>query len=834
MPVSISQRSFTGGCWSPSLDPRTDLAKYATAVKTMRNMYPHVHGGASNRGGTDYVVELKDSTKVGRLVPFQFSTVQSYILDFEDQVIRFVKDGGVITEAAQVISGITQANPAVVTYVGADTYANGDRVIISGVLGMVQVNNREFTVANVNVGANTFELSGINSTAYTAYASGGTASEIYQVTTPYLEADLPLLKFRQSADTIFITHPSYARRKLTRTAHTSWTLSLVTAGSTIAAPTGLATTSAGAISYAVTGKTSAGVESAPSTSVASTNTGTLSWTAATGADSYSVYQSVNGIYQWLGDAVGLSFVLTAALVADVDSSAPQATDPFGSAGNYPGCAAFFKQRLLFARTNNEPQTFWGSRVGDFQNNNISTPVQDDDAYKRSVDSDQVNEIRWMERLRDLIIGTSGGEFKLAPGENTPTSLKLEDQSSWGVSDIQPIKIGTTLLFVDGSNKRVRDLLFSFATDGYEGSDLTILAQHLFETYEISQWCYARQPDSLVWTVRSDGDAPVLAYNKEHQVNGWCVMDTDGTFESAASIQTTDGTNDVYFIVKRTINSVTKRYIEKLHPRTFIDIEDAYFVDCGLTYDGSRAVTLTPGTGALTQGTTAVVFTAGSATFAATDVGRYIHYRYATGALDDNGIPLYLTARALITAYTSTTVVRATIINIFPSLTAIASGAWRMSTTSISGLYHLEGKTLVAFADGNVMTDLLVTGGAITLPAAASKLHIGIAYTSDLYTLGFDYPTQAGSVQDKIKDIASVTVYLRNTRELWIGPDEDHLVEAKFRTDEDYGDPIRLYTGPKIVSIPPGDLTEARVFMQVRSPVPFTIGAVIPQISNGRF
>ena len=251
MPISISQKSFTGGEWSPSLEPRTDLAKYATATNTMLNFFPHAHGGTSNRPGLEYIGNLKNHTKVGRLVPFQFSVVQSYILVFEDLLIRFIKDGGVITETAQNITGITKANPAVLTYSGADTYSNGDRVIVSGVLGMVEVNNREFTVANVNTGANTFELSGVNSTSYTTYSSGGTVAKIVQVTSPYVEADIPLLKFKQSADTIYITHPSYARRKLTRSSHTAWTLSTITAGSSQAAPTGLTTTAGGANTYEI-------------------------------------------------------------------------------------------------------------------------------------------------------------------------------------------------------------------------------------------------------------------------------------------------------------------------------------------------------------------------------------------------------------------------------------------------------------------------------------------------------------------------------------------------------------------------------------------------------
>jgi hypothetical protein len=730
-----------GGEWSPSLDPRTDLAKYGTAVATMRNFFPHAHGGASNRPGTDYVGNYKNMSKVARFVRFQFSVVQSYLLVFEDLFIRFVKDGGMITLTDQVITGITKANPAVVTYTGADTYANGDKVIISGVVGMLEVNNREFTVANVNTGANTFELSGVNSTAYTTYASGGVVSEIYQVATPYIEADLALLKFTQSADTLYITHPSYARRKLTRTAHTSWTLSTITAGSIVGTPVGLSCAGTGKF-FVVTALNSDGVESGISAEEEGDVSNTLSWTAVSLATEYNIYYKVNGIYKNIGRSGTNSFPVPATLDPDDDLAGPTTIDPFNSAGAYPGCSVFNKQRLVFARTNNEPQTLWGSRIGDFQNNNISSPLQNDDAYKLTIPSTQVNEIKWMETLNQLIIGTSGEEFKLDVGtDNSPSSQKVDFQSAWGASDVPPLKIGTSLLFVDGSLRKVRDLTFSFTIDGYDGSDLTVLAQHLFETHQIKEWAYARQPDSIVWCVRTDGVLCGLTYLKEHQVVGWFTADTSGTYETVAAIQTSGGTTDVYFGVKRTVNSQTVRYIERLHERDFTTIEDAYFVDCGLTYDSTPA-------------------------------------------------------------------------------------------TVISGLGHLEGKEVVCLADGNVVTGLTVSNGKITLPNAASTVQVGLAYTCQLGTLGFDYPSRDGTIQNKVRDITEITVKLRNTREMFAGPDADTLSETKFRTNEDYGDPTALFTGSKTVTILPTDATDARVFIETRNPLPITVAAIIPVVNAG--
>lgn len=225
--------AMNAGELSPLLGARTDKDFYGVGLTTCQNMIPLTQGPAAMRSGFQYVKEVADSSKRTALIRFEFGLTQAYIIEVGDLYFRIYKDHGIVTETAQNITGITKANPAVVTYSGADTYANGDKVLISGVVGMVEVNNREFTVAGLNAGANTFQLSGVNSSAYTTYTSGGTVAEIVTITTPYTLADLfdsngvLQLSYAQSADTLYIAHPSYALRKLTRSSHTSWTLSTV-------------------------------------------------------------------------------------------------------------------------------------------------------------------------------------------------------------------------------------------------------------------------------------------------------------------------------------------------------------------------------------------------------------------------------------------------------------------------------------------------------------------------------------------------------------------------------------------------------------------------------
>lgn len=219
--IGTQQASFIGGEISPRLYGRVEFAKYLSGAETIENFIVRPEGGLMRRHGTRFAGETKTHAKQSRLIPFIFSTVQAYILEFGDGYIRIWKDYAPITSSTKTVTGISRDNPAVVDAT-AHGFANGDRVVIAGVGGMGQVNNREFTVANQH--ADWFELSGVNSIGYDAYTMGGMVSKIYEIVSPYVEADLNAIVLSQSADTLYIVHPFHAPHTLTRTGHTSWTL----------------------------------------------------------------------------------------------------------------------------------------------------------------------------------------------------------------------------------------------------------------------------------------------------------------------------------------------------------------------------------------------------------------------------------------------------------------------------------------------------------------------------------------------------------------------------------------------------------------------------------
>jgi len=247
--TTAAQRSFAAGEIAPSMYARVDQVKYATGLRTCKNFVVMRHGGVTNRAGTTFVGEVKDSSKVVRLMPFVFNAAQTYVIEIGDLYMRFHKDGAPILETAETITGVTQADPAVVTIAG-HPYVDGEEVYISGVIGMTELNGRTFKIANA--GVNTFELqtmdgTNLDATGYTAYSSAGEAERVYTITTPYVEADVNALELQyvQSADVITVTHPTYKPRELARTGDTSWTLTAITFAPGTDQPDGGAATGAG-------------------------------------------------------------------------------------------------------------------------------------------------------------------------------------------------------------------------------------------------------------------------------------------------------------------------------------------------------------------------------------------------------------------------------------------------------------------------------------------------------------------------------------------------------------------------------------------------------------
>lgn len=358
MSVPKIQNSVNAGEISPALFGRTDLDKYSKGTSTLRNMFASYRGGASSRAGTKFVGQCKQDESLGPPIniPFQFSVTEGIVLEFGEQYLRFVIAGAYVTETPVAITAITQAAPGVVSV--TNSWANGDWVYVAGVEGMVQVDGRIFIVDNRTSGSITLinPLTGqaVDTSAYGAYVSGGTAARIYTLDTPYATDDIPMIKWAQSADVMSLTHPDYPPYDLARIANDNWTLTKTVFSNVIAAPSSMtasttttSTTSNTYYQYCATAVSAANGQesvSSPVTILESDDialvagTHTLNCAPVTGSGSYNFYrgplsfssQPVGGaIFGYIGTSLGPAFQ-DSNIEPDYSTSPPLHADPFAT------------------------------------------------------------------------------------------------------------------------------------------------------------------------------------------------------------------------------------------------------------------------------------------------------------------------------------------------------------------------------------------------------------------------------------------------------------------------------------------------------------------------
>lgn len=893
--ATVSQRSFTGGEQAPSLQARVDFTKYQTSLKTMRNFIALKHGGASNRPGTEFLAEVRDSTAKTRLIPFNAGSGAAYALEFSPLHIRIYKDGEQLKQAAQAITNISNSNPCVITYSGADTYGSGfEEIYVSGVNGPMgqYLNNRWFKVGTVDTGANTMtiynmDMSNVNSTSFGTYTSGGTIAEVYQIETEYTELQIPDLQFAQSVDVMTIVHPSHDIKELRRNSDTNWEFVLYgdildNRPAAVKAMSATQVGAAGTSSYAyavscIYKGSESGVFSYPgftggkasalaaNATLSTTNyiQITVSTTTTSNVQSYNFYKrDQNGTYGLIGNSTTGQF-RDIGIDPDTSIRYPDAFTYFQDGGDKPSCVAYAQQRRFFAATNNDKESVWGSAIASYTDFSTPYTATDSTSLLFKAAGKKFNPVRHILDLSKLVLLTESSEIVVNPDGSvvSPLNINLATQTYNGSSKLPPIVINDNALYVQARGSVVRDLLFDFNIDGYSGNDISIFANHLFEGYTITDWCYAQIPNSTVWAVRSDGTLLGLTYLREQQVLAWHRHDFEGgVVESVCSIPASNE-DEVYLVIKRNINGRDVRYVERFSSR-FVNtnkpitvrttesfalnaystryynaVNECTIMDSHLSYDGrntdtTKQVKLTSAAGWTTDDT--LTLTSNTAdTFKSTDVGNAYHITTSTGEV----------IRCRITGYTSGTVVSVNPLKTVPAeLRGVFTSHYARAVDELLGLWHLEGKQVAIFADGLVVGSpnnpsyetVTVTNGSISLSNTYSVIHVGLPYVSDLETLTLE-TMQAETMIDKKVLIQSLTMNVEKTRGLWMGIAApatgasmiDGLVEVKARNNEGYEDPIRLTSEPVSAIIDSNYSTQGRVFIRQIDPLPATILSIHP-------
>jgi hypothetical protein len=848
--VAVELTNFTGGELSPRLDGRTDLTKYSSGCSTLENLVVYPHGSAARRPGSTFIAEVADSDNKTRLIPFEFSTTQTYMLEFSNLKMRVYKDKGAVLEGDKTITGITQANPAVVTAT-SHGYENGDEVLISGVSGMTEVNGKRFLVADKTT--NTFELQDkdgvdINSTGFTAYSSGGVSNKVFELATPYTTAQLFDLKFAQSADVMYITHPSHEVEKLSRTGHTSWTLTDVdfTKGPMQDANTTDTTLNPG--------------QSAVGTGIA------LVASAVTGINGGSGFQSTDvGRFVFLNagyakiTAVADTTNATITIITALDSASATADwrlGAFSDTTGHPSCVTFFEQRLVFAGTTDQPQTIFFSKSGDYENMdaNIGGTVADDDAIIYTIASNQVNAIRFMTATRTLIIGTAGGEFTVSGGGTdsaiTPTNILIKKQSNHGAANVDAISVGNATLFLQRAKRKIRELAYNFDVDGYIAPDMTILAEHVTEG-GVTQIAYQQEPNQIVYATRNDGELVGLTYQREQQVTAWHRHIFGGRFGNATITVTdfaniADGTRIVLTKADgttTTFTSATSSTTGKFHTtssnnQTATNLQTLIDADSDFTATVSSNVVTITETSPLSTGFLTVTSLDDSVRLAKTDEGKAVCESVAVIPTDDTEYEVYVIVKRTINGATRRFV---EVLNVFDfdqtdntsfNFLDSALSYSGSAASTISGLDHLEGQTVSILADGATHPDKTVSSGSITLDRSALNVKVGLAYTSLLQTMRLNAGSQNGTSQGKTKRIYDITVRMFETIGVEVGPNLSDMERIPFRSSADLMDEgIPPFTGDKEVEFRGNYETDGFIFVRQTQPLPFTILSLYPRLTT---
>lgn len=843
-------RSFNGGELSPEMFGRLDDVKFQTGAAKVRNMIVTPQGPVQNRPGTKFVREVKDSTKKTRLIPFTYSTDQTMVIELGNQYVRFHTQGATLMSGGipyEIVSPYLEADLFNIHYVQSGdvltlvhpSYAPRElRRLGATSWTLTTISFTSSVSAPTGVAVTAFRGESINITAITNANPGSitTASNHGLV----------------AGDGVYIRDVG-GMTQLTNgfyTVNTAATNTLTVKDYNTGVPVNTTAygvyTTGGSVQfgdriadidnyYVVTAVATDSTESQSSSAVNVVNNlyvngsyNVISWSAVSGAVRYNVYKRQSGLYGYIGQTPSTSFTDTN-IAPDMGTTPPLLDVVFASSNNYPGAVSYFEQRRVFAGTNNSPQELWMTRSGTESDMSYSIPVKDSDRIDFKVAAREANTIRHVVPLNQLVLLTNSAEWRVTSVNSdalTPTSISVRPQSYVGASNVQPSIVNNSLVYCAARGGHVRELGYSWQANGYITGDLSLRAAHLFDSYEIADMAQAKSPHPLLWFVSDSGKLLGLTYVPEQQIGAWHQHDTDGLFESCCVVA--EGEEDhLYVVVKRTVSGSTKRYVERMQSQQFATLEDSFYVDCGLTYDGTNtgATTITVSGGTTWGPSDVLTITASVATFAypaQTDVNDAI-------VLTDSSGNKY---RLKITSTSSTTVATAIVDNTIPvALRNTPTSVWAFARDSVSGLTHLNGKTVSILADGSVMPQEVVVAGSITLDRAAVLIQVGLPVQSDLQTLPMTLNID-GFGQGRYKNVNKAWLRVYRSSGIFVGPDSDNLVEAKQRTTETYGSPPNLKSEEILVVLTPTWASSGQIYIRQSDPLPLLIVGATIEVAIG--
>jgi len=593
MTLFPSQDSFVRGEISPRLHARASLDLYRSALSFCENYITLPHGGIRKRGGTYFAGATKDFG-FERPIPFVFSEEQAYMLFFGDGYFRVYAYGGPVMDGPAVVEVVT---PYSVAYVPDLQFEqSGDVLYVThpsvNPHKITRTSNTDWTCVSIDYDDGPFSVQNADETitVFANAASGSTT--IFASSAIFANATVGQL--------IKIQVETYETWK-------PWESGGFLTNSSV---TGILRRHNGNVYQAtepasVTGKIRMG--GTPPTHLEGSE-----WDGA--GDQSEVYDGTPAhndnygvkwqylhsgfgvgriVYTTLGGTAAAVQVLTnfpAEVVGSGNASYRWSLGGLGGDSEYPRSVTIFEERLAYG----QKYSVYGSKTFDFTS--FRGGADDDDAFSFQLAG--ANDITWLQESDGfMLIGTIGGVRTLSGGGNnepiTPSKFKNRGSPTKKCSSIPPVKAGSTFVYVGFDRKSVVEMNFSLEKNGYSTSPISIISEHIPKR-GISSICYQSETDQIFWMGLDSGELGGLTYEADQNVRGWHRQKVGGSFaggdamiEWVATSPGQAGPDDVWLVVKRTINGETKRYIEVLQPAfEYGDVEDAFMVDCGLTYDGA--------------------------------------------------------------------------------------------------------------------------------------------------------------------------------------------------------------------------------------------------------
>lgn len=474
---------------------------------------------------------------------------------------------------------------------------------------------------------------------------------------------------------------------------------------------------------------------------------------------------------------------------------------------YPKAVTIFQQRLVLANIDEAPNRVWMSESNIFVG--MGTGTDDDDAIQVDTSTPAV---KWVSPQQDLIVGSSSKEVTISgsqPGVGiTPSNVRQSPTSFEGSVIQNPLSINNEILFISAGGKNIRTLSFDFASDGFTGNNLLIFSDHLTEKSQLKEIAKA---DKVIYGVREDGKMVVGTYDKQQDVIGWCLWETQGEYENVVAIPN-KGFQDVYVVVKRYSQGSPFRAIEVIGKQELdraisgysdswirhhfpISISDITQADPGKVttsfahgFSNNDRVTIQDADGMTSlNGDTFIIKNVTSNTFDLYDV--------KGNKFDTTGLQAYT-----------------------------GNGVVKRLLSKLTGLGHLEGKEVQVKLDGAVSASRTVSNGEIDLEFEAADIVAGLSYETHIRTLSVGGEGIDGAQRRR----PDITLRLRDSTSPVV---DGNTVPVRSATDP-MNQPPPLVNGDLTFG-PQGWDDQGEIDIKTSDPLPFKLQAIYGKIQVNR-